>query len=80
MGRTGYAQSRRDYQYLDSLAEVYDLVEIDAQVFGLMENPTKKLAAEMYQSAISLWFNEHGDDPDLLTRRAKGIRKRHGLE
>ena len=76
----GYAQSRRDYEYLNSLAEVGDLVCIDSEMFSLMQSPTKRHAAVLYQSAIELWFGEHGENAELLTRRAKGIRRRHGLE
>ena len=56
-----YEQDREDYEYLDTIAEVSDMVVIDAAVLDLMRNPTKSKAAEMYRSAIALWFAEHED-------------------
>ena len=55
-----YKTVRADYEYLASVDSDADLVEIDAEVFGLMENPTKQRAAEMYESAIQLWFSNIG--------------------
>jgi len=55
-----YAQTRKDFEFLESLAELYDQVELDARREELMQTPTRAKAAELYRSAISLWFVEHG--------------------
>lgn len=71
-----YEQDRDDFEYLESLEEVTDMVEIDAAVWELMRNPTKRQAAEMYRSSIRMWFAEHGsryrdaeDVTDIADRR-----------
>ncbi len=55
-----YKQARDDFEALEVLAELDDQVELDSERIELMRNPTKARAAEMYISAIELWFNEHG--------------------
>lgn len=54
----GYAQARKDFEYLETIKELDDHVEIDAQVYPLLQNPTRKTAEQIYRSAISLWFSE----------------------
>jgi len=74
---TRYAQARADFEYLETLAELDEQVELDAERLSLMQNPTKARAAEMYVSSINLWFSEHGiprSDP-----RAVEIAKRYGV-
>lgn len=73
-----YARARADFEYLESIVEVADLVEVDAQVFDLMQEPTKARAAEMYADCIDFWFSEHRThhDDDYKVRR---IRKRWGV-
>jgi hypothetical protein len=58
-GRISYAKARADFEYLESLAELVDQVELDAEREGLMRDPTKARAARMYADGISLWFYEH---------------------
>ena len=58
-----YEQRRADFEYLEGLAEVEDMVTIDAEVFALMRDPSKRKAGELYASCIALWFQEHGDKP-----------------
>lgn len=55
-----YDETRADFEFLETLCEVVDMVEIDAGVTGLMRNPTKRKAADLYLSAIGLWFQENG--------------------
>lgn len=55
-----YAQARKDFEFLEALAELYDQVELDAERLNLMRNPTKAFAEKLYRSAITLWFQEHG--------------------
>jgi hypothetical protein len=55
-----YKQAKADFNQLYDIAELDDCVEIDAQVFEFMANPTKKFAKSMYQSCIEMWFFEHG--------------------
>jgi len=54
-----YEQDRADFEYLENIAEVEDMVVIDADVWSLMRDPTKKRAAEMYRCSICLWMAEH---------------------
>lgn len=53
-----YAQARKDFEFLESLTELYDQVELDAMRQDLMQNPTKAFAEKMYEMAISSWFAE----------------------
>lgn len=55
-----YDDVKRDYKFLESVAIGGDLVEVDASVFDLMESPTKKKAAELYELAINQWFKAIG--------------------
>lgn len=48
-----YVQARKDFEYLESVAELDDAVEIDAQVFSLLRSPTRKTAEAIYRRAIS---------------------------
>lgn len=61
MARLNYDQARADFEYLETLAELSDQVEIDAQRLDLMQNPTRERAAKMYASCIQLWMQEHQD-------------------
>lgn len=75
--RIQYTAARKAFEYLESLAELNDQVGLDSERENLMQEPTKAKAAEMYVSGIGLWFSEHGDDEDLLTPKAKQIRRRY---
>ena len=55
-----YDDVRKAFETLEKIAELDDCVEIDAQMFELLERPTKAHAAEIYRSAIMMWFGEHG--------------------
>lgn len=57
-----YNRAREDFEFLESVAELTDQVELDADRLALMRNPTKAKAAEMYACGIRLWIAEHGDD------------------
>lgn len=57
-----YSEARADFEYLETLAELDDQVELDAQREALMQNPTKTFAAKLYVSAIRLWLQEHWND------------------
>jgi hypothetical protein len=54
-----YTQARRDFEFLETVAELYDQVELDAERLALMREPTRAKAAQMYRTAIALWFGEH---------------------
>ncbi|AXQ68912.1 hypothetical protein HOU00_gp213 [Caulobacter phage CcrPW] len=62
-----YDTVRRDFETLERIAELSDQVELDARRLDLMRTPTKAKAADLYHSAILMWFNEHGEDaaPEL---------------
>lgn len=57
-----YRIARYDFEKLEQLAELSDQVELDSERLHLMQNPTQKTAADMYESGIRLWFREHGVD------------------
>ena len=42
-----YAKCRADFEYLESVAELDEQVDLDARRLELMENPTKQTAAEI---------------------------------
>lgn len=72
-----YGRTRKDFEYLETLKELDDWVEIDGRVLELMRNPSKQSAEDMYQSCMSLWFTEAVRDGTELTRRARSIRDRY---
>lgn len=59
-----YENARRDFEALEQRAELTDQVDLDAERLNLMRDPTQARAARMYESAIGLWFQEHGADFD----------------
>lgn len=61
-----YRQARADFEFLETVAELKDQVELDAMRLELMQNPTRPKAAEMYRIAIRLWFAEHRDNYDAI--------------
>jgi hypothetical protein len=74
----GYKGVRADFEFLESVELIKDFVEIDAEMIPFMRNPTQAFAASLYQSAISLWFQQHGDAFDHIERVA-AIREWHLL-
>lgn len=77
----GYAKTRSDFEFLETIYELGDQVELDSQREQLMRNPNKKTAQAMYEDAIGLWFDEHlGDDiPARYRRRVSAIQYRYCL-
>lgn len=69
-----YAKARADFEYLESVAELDEQVDLDARRLELMENPTKETAADMYCAGITLWFDQHCDNHDG-DRKVAAIRK-----
>lgn len=69
-----YARARKDFEFLETIAELEDQVELDAERQDLMQDPTKKRAMQMYESAIDLWFREHG-----VTEKTRRIAERHNI-
>ncbi len=68
-----YDIARRDFELLESFAELSDQVELDAMRIELMQRPTKAKAADMYEMGIRLWLSEHRDIPgfeDIAERYA----------
>lgn len=63
-----YDRARSAFEFLESVAPLDDQVELDAERENLMRNPTKAKAADMYESGISLWFEEHGQSRDHGSR------------
>lgn len=69
-----YARNRLDFETLERLAELSDQQALDEARESLMQNPTKAHAAELYDSAIQLWFRQHGITPETAA-----IAKRHHI-
>ena len=59
-----YTSARAAFEALERIAELSDQVELDADRESLMQEPTKKRAAQLYCAGIRLWFQEHGITPD----------------
>jgi len=78
---THYSTARRDFEWLEQIAELEDQDDLDARREELMQNPTKSRAAEMYQCAIRSWFGQHQISvvPDYKKRRANQIFDRHAI-
>ena len=74
-----YGKIRKDFEYLESIRELDDWVEIQGDMEALMREPTKANAADYYLSCIGLWMQEAKLDHEKLTRRAESIAKRYGL-
>lgn len=66
-----YDLARDAFERLERIAELDDQVELDAKRLDLMQNPTKGMAAVMYESAINSWFGQHGihDAPEDIVER-----------
>ena len=75
-----YAKPRRDAEYLEGLIEVNDLVEVDAAVRDLMEEPSKAKAAELYSYVISQWFSEHKSGTYMGYPKVRKICRDYGHE
>ena len=73
-----YTRARKDFEYLETVEPLDDWVEIQGDVIGMMENPTKKNAADFYERCIALWFMEKRHNVNL-PRRAKRIKDRYGF-
>ena len=72
-----YEQARSDFEYLESLSELEDQVELDARRLDLMQNPTKAMAAKMYAAGCRLWMHEHWND-FVQHQRVRDIEDRYG--
>lgn len=70
-----YEQARRDFEFLETIIELADQVDLDSERENLMQNPTKKTAGRMYQSAVTLWFDENP-----VTEETEEIAERHGID
>lgn len=61
-----YLSARRDFETLEGILDLEDQVELDSNREALMRNPTREFAAELYESAIRLWFDQNkeaSEDP-----------------
>jgi hypothetical protein len=56
-----YARARKDFEDLEEIRDLDDQVELDSRREELMQNPTKAMAMDMYQSAIQLWMWQNRD-------------------
>jgi hypothetical protein len=73
-----YAQCRKDFEYLESIAELDDWAEYHADMHLLLQNPTKAKAAEFYNKMIGQWLWEHVlHRKQSLTPKMVQIRDRH---
>jgi len=71
-----YDKARKDFELLESIAELHDQVELDSQRLYLMQEPTRLRAAQLYEAAIRLWFNEHG----MKDSRSFSVAERHNIQ
>jgi len=85
----GYAQTRKDFEFLESVVELDDWVTLMDEIEWFMQTPTKAFATKLYEGAISVWFSEQGlanglEDmsgvPSQHRRRIRGIARRHYLD
>jgi hypothetical protein len=70
-----YASTRRDFEYLESIAELDDWVTLMDELENFMRQPTKAFAADLYGQAIWLWLMQHGTSDKGAAR----IAKKHGF-
>jgi len=54
-----YEKARNAFEFLESLEELKDQVDLDSERIFLMREPTKAKAALLYEAGIRLWFQEH---------------------
>lgn len=54
-----YDRARSDFEFLESIAELTDQVDLDSRREELMRDPTKATAAKMYVSGVQLWLQQH---------------------
>ena len=73
-----YEQTKADFLALEEIAEVDDMVEIDAKVMALMADPTKKRAQDMYATCIEFWFSQERRKGNAHDLDVIEIGDRHG--
>lgn len=56
--------SKRDYNKLYKLAELGDCLSIEENFWELLSSPTSEFRRSLYEDAIRLWFDEHGNEFD----------------
>ena len=75
---TGYAQTRRDYVYLDDIKNVDVTADFaDFWAVDFLLNPSKKYFQEQLATGIQQWFDENKGYK--FNRRMKGIIERHDI-
>jgi len=52
-----YDQAKKDFKTLQKYSDGGDYVEIEASMWDLMANPSKRLAKQRYEAAITCWFD-----------------------
>ncbi len=84
-----YKNTRSDFEYLETKTDLYDWAWLEENFLDLLQNPTKRYAATIYESAIIAWFSERGsespgingpDKPKNIDDRVHRIAKRYGIE
>lgn len=70
-----FAQAKKDFLFLETIAELDDQVTLMDDLHELMANPSRAMACKMYERAIDLWFDEHGEDGH--GRRVRNIADRY---
>ena len=53
-----YRQARKDFEFLETIEECDETVEMMSQLMQFMENPNQKFAEGLYVSHILRWFEE----------------------
>jgi len=72
-----YARAKKDFLFLETIAELDDQVSLMDDLSEFMASPTKAFACGLYERAIGLWFSEHGTEGH--GRRATNIADRYFL-
>ena len=79
-----YAQSREDFEYLESIKPIDDMQDQDHKIWKILQNPTKSTACSFYDVFISFWFIEFNQSPVKVThkvmRRIKEIAEHHSAD
>lgn len=78
-GMPKYAQSMKDWEYLEGQRNLIDQVEeVDFFEGSLMRHPNKMTATVLLHQRIERWFKEW--DGEVFDRRTRGIMNRHLID
>jgi hypothetical protein len=82
MMKHNHAVMFRDWKHLNTIWDESDLMEVDAEVWNLIETPTRAKACQLITFAMSAWWDgiEKLDDlPGGFDDEAERIGKKYGF-